>query len=281
MHDNFFIAKDDGLITPAVRSWTNSKYRIVYEYNELFSRGMKKLWDQRIYIDLYSGAGKAKLEKTNQILYGSPLLALKVPDPYDKYIFCDKEVEIINALKLRVENKFNHLNVKYIVGDCNEKIDEIFNFIPQPSRGNTILTFCFVDPYSLKIKFETIKKLSKRFVDFLVLLAFGMDGKRNIRHYIKDNNRRIDEFLGLEDWRARWNIAEQNGENLAKFLADEFTNQMVELGYRQEAINNFISFRSDEKNLPLYYLAFYTRHPKGYDFWKKVKNRNSDPTFFD
>lgn len=281
MDDSFFLSEDDGLITPTVGLWSKSKYRIVYEYNELFSRGMKKLWNQRIYIDLYAGAGKTKLEKTNQILYGSPLLALKVSDPYDGYIFCDKDDEFINALKLRVENEFKHQNVNYIVGDCNEKIDEIFSFIPQPSKENTTLTFCFVDPFSLKIKFNTIRKLSTMFVDFLVLLAFGMDGKRNIKHYIKDNNRRIDEFLGLDDWRERWNVAEQKGENLVKFLADEFTNQMVKLGYREEAINNFIPFRSYKKNLPLYYLAFYSRHPKGYDFWKKVKQRNSNPTFFD
>lgn len=281
MDDNFFLAEADDLVTPTVRLWTKTKYQIVYEYNELFSRGMKKLWDQRIYIDLYSGAGKSILENTNQTLYGSPLLALKVPDLYDKYIFCDKEGELINALKTRVENEFKETNVSYVVGNCNEKIDEIFSFIPQPSKSNTILTFCFVDPFSLKIKFSTFEKLSTRFVDFLVLLAFGMDGKRNLNHYIKDNNRRIDDFLGLENWRERWKIAEQNGQNLVKFLADEFTNQMVKLGYRHEAINNFISIHSDEKNLPLYYLAFYSRHPKGYDFWKKVKTRNTNPTFFD
>lgn len=281
MNDNFFLAEADDLVTPTVRLWTKTKYQIVYEYNELFSRGMKKLWNQRIYIDLYSGAGKSILENTNQTLYGSPLLALKVPDLYDKYIFCDKEREIINALKTRVENEFKEMIVSYVVGNCNEKIDEIFSFIPQPSISNTVLTFCFVDPFSLKIKFSTFEKLSTRFVDFLVLLAFGMDGKRNINHYIKDNNRRIDDFLGLENWRERWKIAEQKGQNLVKFLADEFTNQMVKLGYRHEAINNFISIRSNEKNLPLYYLAFYSRHPKGYDFWKKVKKRNTNPTFFD
>ena len=281
MNDDFFLAKDDGLITPSVRSWTKLKYRIVYEYNELFSRGMKKLWDQRIYIDLYSGTGKSRLKNTNQILYGSPLLALKVRDPYDKYIFCDKEKELLKVLNLRITNEFGNNNVNYVEGDCNEKINEIFNLIPNPSKNNKILTFCFVDPFSVSIKFETIKKLSTRFIDFLVLLAFGMDGKRNIGHYIKENNKRIDEFLGLEDWRERWTTTEQRGENLVKFLADEFTNQMVKLGYREEAINNFISIRSDEKNLPLYYLAFYSRHIKGYEFWKKVKNRNSEPTFFD
>ena len=52
---------------------------------------------------------------------------------------------------------------------------------------------------------------------------------------------------------------------------------MVKLGYRKKALDNFIPIHSDVKNLPLYYLAFFSRNEKGYDFWNKVKNRNVDP----
>lgn len=64
---------------------------------------------------------------------------------------------------------------------------------------------------------------------------------------------------------------------MVKFLADEFTQQMVKLDYLDNAINNFIPIRSDEKNLPLYYLTFFSKHKTGYDFWKKVKMRNTEP----
>jgi len=37
MDDSFFLSEDDGLITPTVGLWSKSKYRIVYEYNELFN----------------------------------------------------------------------------------------------------------------------------------------------------------------------------------------------------------------------------------------------------
>jgi len=53
------------------------------------------------------------------------------------------------------------------------------------------------------------------------------------------------------------------------------------LNYKSEAINNFISIRSDEKNLPLYYLGFYSRSSRGYDFWKKVRKRNEHPDLFE
>lgn len=229
---------------------------------------------------MYAGTGKSKVEKTGQILYSSALLALKVPDKYDQYIYCDKESKNIRALKERINIEYPDIKPTFIDGDCNKRVDEIMSLIPKPSKTNKVLTFCLIDPFALIIKFDTIKKLSTKFTDFLVLLAFGMDGKRNIKYYVKENNKRIDEFLGLTDWRDRWSSAESNGVNLVKFLADEFTNQMVKLNYKEEAINNFIPFHSEEKNLPLYYLAFYSRHPKGYDFWKKVKKRNEEPNLF-
>jgi three-Cys-motif partner protein len=281
MDETFFTSEDDGLVTPSVGSWAKKKYRIVYEYNELFSRGMKRFWDNRVYIDLYSGPGKVKIDKSGQVLYSSPFLALKVPDPYNYYIFCDKETDNIDTLKKRIAKEYPIYNCDYVTGDRNDNIEKIISFIPNPSQTNRVLSFCFIDPFALTVKFDTIKKLSERFVDFLVLLAFGMDGKRNIRHYIKDNNKRIDDFLGLSGWREQWKIAEKRGTNLVKFLADEFTTQMVKLNYRKEAIDNFISFHSEEKNLPLYYLAFYSRNHRGYDFWKKVKQRNEDLSLFE
>lgn len=195
--------------------------------------------------------------------------------------FCDQKEENIEVLKKRVSNIHNIENVSYLIGDCNLLTDQIISNIPKPSKDNTVLSFCFVDPFSLCINFETIRSLSKYFMDFLVLLAFGMDGKRNIGLYIEENHKRIDDFLGLRDWRTRWENASQQGSNLTKFFADEFTGQMVKLGYREEAINNFIPIHSDEKNLPLYYLAFFSRNSKGYEFWEKVKKRIIEPDFFD
>lgn len=271
-------ASGDGLYLPEVGPWAENKYDLISRCNSLFSTGMKKIWNQRIYLDLYCGSGKAKIRETDKIVYTSPLLAMKVSDPYDKYILCDIDEDSIKSLKERISIEHKNLDVTLILGDCNEKVDEIVKAIPKHSRENTVLSFCFVDPFSLKISFETIRELGEsRLMDFLILLAFGMDGKRNINLYIDENNHRIDNFLGLKDWRERWKNAEKRGVNLAKFLADEFTGQMVKLGYLDIAIDNFISIKSDENNLLLYYLAFFSKHERGYDFWKKVKKLSEEP----
>ena len=57
---------DDGLPSPDVGGWAETKYRLLDLYDTLFSTGMKKKWDQRVYIDLLPGQDTAAFrEQTN------------------------------------------------------------------------------------------------------------------------------------------------------------------------------------------------------------------------
>lgn len=58
--------EDDGLVAPEVGSWAETKYRLLALYDELFSMGMKHKWDQRVYIDLYAGAGYSRVRGTRK-----------------------------------------------------------------------------------------------------------------------------------------------------------------------------------------------------------------------
>jgi hypothetical protein len=91
------------------------------------------------------------------------------------------------------------------------KFMEILAKIPIGSKTDTVLTLCFVDPYDIGIEFETVRVLSARFVDFLVLLAVFMDANRNYDRYIKVDDVRVEKFLGSESWRDRWYIAQKAG----------------------------------------------------------------------
>ena len=55
---------------PKVHHWAEDKYRLLAFYDELFSSGMKKKWDQRVYIDLYAGAGFSHIQGTRRVSEG-------------------------------------------------------------------------------------------------------------------------------------------------------------------------------------------------------------------
>lgn len=271
---------DDGYYKPEVGAWAETKYQIVHMYNQLFATGMKRIWGKRVYIDLFAGAGKARIRNTDRIVLGSPLLALNISDRFDRYIFCDENKQSLHALRRRIEREYPAVDASFVLGDCNEKVDDILRIIPKYSKSSTVLSFCFVDPYNLEIEFETIRKLGTFFMDFLILLALSMDAKRNEATYVKPQNRRIEKFLGLHEWRIQWKRERQDGKDFRRFLAEQFAQQMISIGYRKDSLDTMIEMRSDEKNLPLYHLAFFSRDQKGYQFWNEVRKYVREPSFF-
>jgi three-Cys-motif partner protein len=280
MTDEPQLGYDDGLPCPQVGSWSETKYRLVRLYDSLFATGMKFKWDRRVYVDLYAGAGYNRIRNTDKILIGSPLLALTVPDPFDKYIFCEKDEELLAALQVRAKRRAPAADVTYILGDCNEQVDRICGEIPRGSKDNTMLGLCFVDPFDLGIKFETLRKMSASFIDFLCLLALHMDANRNYSRYVSEDSHKVDDFLGTDRWREAWDGAQANRTPFPMFLAQQFAAQMQTLGYIPLPLYTMKEVRSDDNNLPLYHLALFSRSKLAYEFWDDVLKYSTDQTSF-
>ncbi len=267
---NSIEAFDDRLFIPEVGAWAENKYEILRYYNHMFATGMKNRFQNRVYIDLFSSGGIAKIRDSNRFVLTSSLIALNLPDPYDQYIYCDIDEKCISALSRRVEKYFPGTKANYIKGNCNEKVNEILSLLPKPSNLNTVLTFCVVDPYNLGINFETMKTLSSYRMDFLVLLSW-MDASRNEFRYIDYDNKRVDNFLGDNKWRIKWGALKKRKYDFCKFLAEEFVQRMMNLGYPDTALKTLFPVRSTDKKLFLYHLAFFSKSKKGYDFWNKAR----------
>ena len=274
--------EDDGQPAGEVGRWVEEKYRRVGMYCELFATGMKAKWDARVYIDLYAGSGYSRVRGTKQVLLGSPLTALSVPDQFDRYILCESDPTALSALRSRVGRHFPEADVRFVPGDVNSAVQTVIEEIPQHRTEYRVLSFCFVDPFSLELKFDTLRRLGRdRALDFLILLALGMDANRNLTTYLRRESSRIDEFLDSEAWREQWAEAQREGENFMHFLARRFADSMQGLGYLPTTPAEMHPVRSDLKNLPLYYLASFSKHPLGKKFWKEVQKYSSDQYGFD
>jgi three-Cys-motif partner protein len=278
--DELLQPSNDKLACPEVGAWTEDKHRLVSLYSTLFSKGMKAKWGTRVYVELYAGAGYSRIRGTRKVILGSPLRALAAEQPFDKYVFCEEIPKNLEALKTRVKRHFPGANVSYVQGNCDERVSDILADIPQGSKHNTVLTLCFADPFDIGLKFGTIKALSIRFVDFMVLLAVYSDANRAYKRYLMEDAIKVDEFLGSTTWRDRWRIAEENGVLFPKFLANEFAASMETLGYLPTPIHRMKKVRSDEKNLPLYYIALFSRHQLAHDFWDDALKYGTDQTKF-
>lgn len=271
---------DDGLICGEVGRWAETKYRLISLYDELFATGMKDKWDKRAYIDLYAGSGYSQVRNTDIRLRGSPILALSVQHPFDKYIFCEESNELLDALRTRAKRVLPEADVAFVPGSCDDELERICKAIPRGSASNKVLSLCLVDPFDFGLKFKTICQLSTVYIDFLVLLAVGMDANRAYEHYVDGNNPKLDHAFGNVAWRSRWKSRPRSRDEFPSFVAEEFALSMRSLGYLEVKLHQMKLVRSDEKNLPLYYLALFSKHPTAYQFWEQVLKYGTDQTSF-
>lgn len=109
--------RDDGLLTEEIGSWGEDKYRLVTLYAQMFSASMKAKWDCRVYIDLFAGPGRSRIEGTTRIVNASPLLALELEPRFDKYVFCEFDPQKMEALETRVKRDYPKVEVAFQGGD--------------------------------------------------------------------------------------------------------------------------------------------------------------------
>lgn len=258
-HDGLYIGKRQ------IGRWGLRKYEILGYYCEIFSKGMQYKWPDRVYIDALCGCGRGKIRKTDNIVETSPFMALRVAIPFSHYIFCDKDEKAINALRQRVDTEFaNELNVQYVIGDVNECYPKIIKYIPPNS-----LKLCFLDPYDIGVHFRTVEKLAEvGKIDFLTLLALHVDAKRNVAHYEHPNTNKVENFLGMPDWRESWKkYKKEPGATFVRFLAEMYAESMVDIGYKELPIDRMVPVAS---KVDLYYLALFSRSERAYYYWDQT-----------
>jgi three-Cys-motif partner protein len=257
---------------PEVGDWSVTKYRLLSAYAQVFATSMKAKWDERVYLDLFAGAGKARTP--SKVVLSSALLALGIRDPFNRYIFCDRDANCIEALQKRVQLAAPDATVRYVTTEINSSVEQLTSQMPRASSQHTVLTFCFVDPFGLSdLHFRTIQQLSRYRMDFLIHLP-AMDPRRNEALYHRSNEI-VDLFLGDEKWRADW---EKNKTTYPfdYFVAEQFAARMRGLGYSFTSIPESVLVRSTVKNLRLYRLALCTKHPLAARFWKEIKKCTED-----
>jgi three-Cys-motif partner protein len=253
---------DDGFYLPEIKPHSLEKIGIHNRYADVFATAVRTRWPQRAYVGLYAGAGRAKLKRTGEIVETSALSVLRQRHPFTHHIFVDDDQRCIDALRRRTVALGRQDDCEFIHGDVNMSTATIRAALPPFSRDHGLLSFCFVDPFDIKLKFTTIRALSDRRMDFLVLLMLGIDARRNLRAYLEDESSTlIADFIDCPDWRDQFRTGRDR--SILRFLTRKFDEGMESLGYLSPTEACRVIVKPAGKNVPLYVLAFYSKHPLG------------------
>ena len=277
--------EDDKLLIDDVGPWAEKKYNLISYYIDTFATSMKDKWDNRVYIDFFSSCGYSRLNN-DKILAGSPIIALNIKHPFNKYIFCEIDPEKKCVLETRIKRDYPPLDECIFEGDINNKIEEVIKSIPVPSKSNKVLCLSFVDPYNIQnLSFNTIECLAKsRYSDFMILLPTHMSVQRQFyKKYFRRNDISLESFLGRSNWRKKFELYIKSGRrSIASFVLEEFCNHMEEINFLKIELNDVILVKEPKKNLPLYHIVFFSKNKLGIDFWQRaLRGTNAQRSLFD
>jgi three-Cys-motif partner protein len=254
---------DDGFVIPEVGAWAKRKYHFLGRYLEAFNTAMKdKNWPGgRHYIDLFSGAGLARIRGTGELVWSSAMLAARTSVPFTCLHLCDRDAGNVSALRARLARHATSIEARITQGDANDKIKEMIKSIPAKS-----LSVAFVDPYGLHFDFETARLLSHGArADLVVLVADNMDALRNWSVYYENNpNSSLDRFLGTSTWRSAF--AKYPVERHAEVLRGLYQKQLQVLGYSQFAFETV----QNSSGSDIYKFLFACKHAAGLKIWKGI-----------
>ena len=255
----------DNLCTPAIKEHSLEKIHVHNRIARMFATAMRSKWDNLAYIGLYSGSGHARLAN-GKTVETSALGVLRQPDLFSHYVYVDADADCTAALEQRIRAIDPPAKWTVLTGNVNDSVKAVRNALPRFGPGNTLLSFCFVDPFDIRIRFRTLHGLSDLQLDFLILLMTGNDARRNFEAYYNDeDDTRIAELLDDRDWRTEYRT--QHTRNVVQFIIRKFDQRMQRERYLP-ALNSTHPVKVAGKGVHLYDLAYYSKHPLGKHFWK-------------
>ncbi len=270
---------DDRLLMRPSGQWVIEKLDYLYRYIDVFEKSMHNKWLIRNYIDLLAGPGKNRIRNTNQIILGSPLIALTTQFPFTGYYFVDIDPNNITALKERCNASplINSIHIE--TGDCNVIIDKVINQIS--STQDQSLNLAFLDPEGLELEWSSVKKLAGiRKMDLVINYPQGGLNRMMTKVYRDTGNNIVDLFFGSQDWRKVYSrFKSQHKSGLHRDLIDLYKSKLQNLGYAEvkggeETGGNEPLIRNTRRNAPLYRLIFASKNPLGEKFWRSITKRD-------
>ena len=262
------VSATDGLPVRPSGGWIDKKHRLLTCYAKMFSTGMKNRWDDRIYVELFSGPGRCHVRESGKEDLGSPLKV--IGHEFTRFIFVERNVAAARALEQRLSDHPNAHLVEIWCGDCAEAI----NHLRFPQTG--ALTFAFIDPTGIAhAPFSLIKRLhSVVRSDLLINIQHGMGIKMNMHQYTPDADEQsaLTKFLGHDGWKKL--LPATNPGEFFRRVLDLYKDNLRGLGFKFIGRDVLISTTF---NTPLYLLLYASKSPKGEEFWTKALKSVQDP----
>lgn len=197
--------------------WAKNKLKLLELYLPGYLQATTKTLD-RIYIDAFAGPGRNQIRGSDEIVDGSPLIALDAVamdsgSRFTELYFIEQEEEVAQELREAIASRGDQ-RARVIVGDTNIELPRLVR-----SLNRRAPTFVFLDTESIDPAWATIEAIAPWRTELLINFPLGMAINRN------PDSGKVDAYFGTNAWREHWERRDVRG------LLDFYKDNLHKLGY--------------------------------------------------
>ena len=245
--------RTDGLPVRLVKPHSAQKAKTVSADLGTVGRAMGNKWFEVHYLELFCGPGYLYDDANDEEVPGSPLQALGIQRPFDRYVFSDFSEPCVDALERRIANlrRAGELlpPTHVLHGDANDPahLDRACSFIDPRA-----LVIAYLDPAKPNLHWTTVEYLAKRFrfLDFIINLPFSgihrsiaVGGDERPRLMLNHPNPR--ELLAREEGRTAQNIRDYYDDQLRSLGLIHIARRCVKLQNNSPLYDVVLASRKD------------------------------------
>lgn len=279
-----------------VGPWAKQKLDALEAYLQAYMLVMQNQPFDLTFIDAFAGAGLSRVrnvndeeaeselfevideddvERQDEYIKGSPLRALGLNRPFNRYYFFDEDPRRV-ALLEDMKGDFPDRKMIVRVGDANTSVVQVAKHFDRWNRKGV----AFLDPYGAHLHWSTIEALAKtKSVDVIINFPLGMAINRLITRdgeIPKKWRDQLDNCFGTPEWEDRAYSTDvdlfgvedtQKRKDTAERLLRLYTDRLKTV-FKAVAKPSLVT---NTKGAPLYYLIW-AGHPTGLDIAEHVLN---------
>lgn len=265
--------------------WSDQKLRALEAYLNAYKNALKDQRFELVYVDAFAGAGTQQIlseagndyDEAERYRHGSPLVALGIQRPFDKYIFIESDETSLESLREEISEKHPSADVTYFNEDANVVLNRLCeeNWLTTGKRG-----VAFLDPFALHVRWETIQKIAETKAIDMWLLFPAMAINRmlprsgEIPQGWKD---KLTETFGNSDWEGTFYTKDQPdlfGVEEVQKIKDIFSHLAAFITLRLNGVFAGVVEKplilKNSSGAPLFLLYFASGNPVGAPIAKRI-----------
>lgn len=276
---------------PEVGPWAKEKLDALARYLDFYTKVLKNQPWRTVYLDAFAGGGRAIVRvkeraptagpslfceeppidaDARELIDGSPLVALCIPNPFDRYVLIDPDPDRTTELEA-LKAEFSGTRAISILSTT--AAEGIAWVTAQPISKRTHRGVAFLDPFGANLDWSSIQKLADTGL-FEVVVNFGLS--MAIQRMLPNSGEvpqswaaTLDSYFGSRDWFTEVYRQRENGLLEAGGFEKRanYSERLLEL-YRVRLRSAFGHVSTprlirNTRGAPLYYLLWAGPNKKG------------------